>query len=107
MDDKSDVVASAAIQASGGDQTDEIYSDPTDSSDNIPLRGRWERLIQLLQRVQDAAWNSGVDDPAERSRRESRVDSVMKALVETAPPGYFSDDEEPWAARYLHMSARE
>lgn len=60
----------------------------------IPLTSRWDRLIELLHRVQAAAWLSAIDDPTELSRREARVDTVMKALVETAPPDYFSVDDQ-------------
>lgn len=67
---------------------------------------RWERLGQLRDLVEGAAWGRPIDNPSELSRREARVAAVVAAMSDIAPAGYFVEDELSAAQRELDAACR-
>ena len=67
---------------------------------------RWERLGQLRDLTEGAAWGWPIDNPAELARREARVSAVVAAMAEIAPAGYFIEDELAEAQRELDAACR-
>ena len=53
---------------------------------------RWERLGLLRDLVEGAAWGWPINDPNELARREARIDTVLGAMAEMAPAGFFHGD---------------
>lgn len=70
-------------------------------------RRRWERLGQLRDLTEGAAWGRPLEDPAELARREARVSAVVAAMADIAPAGYFVEHGLEEAQRELDAACRE